>query len=163
MKKARDKGDKLAAVHTWHGDLIWPEGISNSTYKKFLQYATLLFPDHNHLWKKDAHGAHKLVIQPGDHLWILSQVNDNLGHQGFYVTWAAILQWFWWPHLQPDIVWFIQTCHICQVQKTTQVQIPPTVVTPAPLFTKSTYINTMHMPASQGFKYIIQGHCSVCT
>jgi len=78
------------------------------------------------------------------------------------MTQAAILQRFWWPHLQPDIVWFIETCHICRVQQTTQVQIPPTVVTPAPLFTKI-YINTMHMLVSQGFKYIIQGCCSVCT
>jgi len=36
------------------------------------------------------------------------------------------------------------------------------VATPAPLFSKI-YINTMHMPGSQGFKYIVQGCCSVCT
>jgi len=103
-----------------------------------------------------------LVVYPKDQLQILSEVHDNLGHWGFYVTRAVILQQFWWPHLQPDIVWFIQTCHICQVQQTTQVCIPPTVVTPAPLFAKI-YINTMHMPVLQGFKYIVQGHCSVCT
>ena len=78
------------------------------------------------------------------------------------MTQSAIVQRFWWPHLQPDIVWFVQTCHIYQVQQTTQVCIPPTVVTPAPLFAKI-YIDTMHMPASQGFKYIVQGCCSVCT
>jgi len=36
------------------------------------------------------------------------------------------------------------------------------VATPAPLFSKI-YIDTMHMPGLQGFKYIVQGHCSVCT
>ena len=35
-KKAKDEDDKLAAVCTWHEDLICPEGISNSAYKKFL-------------------------------------------------------------------------------------------------------------------------------
>jgi len=67
-KKGKDEDDKLAAVRTWHKDLIHPEGISNSAYKWFLQYVTLFFPDYDRLWKKDAHGAHKLVIYPKDHL-----------------------------------------------------------------------------------------------
>ena len=33
---------------------------------------------------------------------------------------------------------------------------------PAPLFGK-VYIDTMHLPASFGKKYIVQGHCSLCT
>jgi len=52
----------------------------------------LFFPDGSCLWKKDAHGAHKLVIYPEDQLQILSEVHDNLVHQGFYATQAAILQ-----------------------------------------------------------------------
>ena len=31
---------------------------------------------------------------------------------------------------------------------------------PAPLFSK-VYMDTMHMPLSSGYKYIIQGHCSL--
>jgi len=92
MQKAKDEDDKLAAVHIWHKDPIHPEGISNSAYKRFLQYVTLFFSDTSHLWKKDAHGAHKLVIYSEDQLQILSEVHDNLGHRGFYATQAAILQ-----------------------------------------------------------------------
>jgi len=102
-KKAQYKDQKLAAVQIWHRDLVFPEGFSNWTYKKFLWYATQFFVDSNCMWKKNTHGSHQLVIGPMDHLQILSQVHDNLGHWGFYATWAVILQWFWWPHIQPDL------------------------------------------------------------
>ena len=62
--------------------------------------------------------------------------------------------------MQKDLVWFVRTCHICQVQQTTKVLIPPVVATPASLFSKI-YVDTMHMPASGGFKYIVQGRCSL--
>ena len=40
----------------------------------------------------------------------------------------------------------------------TKVLIPPTIATPAALFSK-VYIDTMFMPPSNKFKYIIQGQC----
>jgi hypothetical protein len=40
------------------------------------------------------------------------------------------------------------------------VAIPPVVATPAPLFAKI-YVDTMHMPKSGGFKFIVQGRCSL--
>ena len=46
------------------------------------------------------------------------------------------------------------------VHQTHNVLIPPVVTIPAPLFAKM-YINTMHMPPSRGFKYIVQGRCSI--
>jgi hypothetical protein len=59
-----------------------------------------------------------------------------------------------------DIAWFVKTCRLCQLRKTQNVLIPPVVATPAPLFAKI-YIDTMHMPPSNGFKYIVQGRCSL--
>jgi hypothetical protein len=59
-----------------------------------------------------------------------------------------------------DIAWFIKTCHICQTRQTRNILIPPTVATPAPLFAKI-YVDTMHLPPSSGFKYIVQGRCSI--
>src|SRR6266446_2315261 len=38
--------------------------------------------------------------------------------------------------------------------------IPPIVATPAPLFAKI-YCDTMHLPKSSDFKYIVQGRCSL--
>ena len=62
-----------------------------------------------------------------------------------------------------DVSWYsmvIQTCWLCQLCKTQQVSIPPVVATPAPLFSKI-YMGTMHLTPSSGYKYIIQGHCSL--
>ena len=59
-----------------------------------------------------------------------------------------------------DINWFIVTCHVCQTRKTQQVLIPPIVAMPAPLFSK-VYMDTMHMPPSSGYKFIVQGRCSL--
>jgi hypothetical protein len=59
-----------------------------------------------------------------------------------------------------DIAWYVKTCHICQSRQTRQVLILPVVATPAPLFTKM-YMDTMHLPRSGGFAYIVQGRCSL--
>jgi hypothetical protein len=57
-----------------------------------------------------------------------------------------------------DIAWYVKTCHICQSRQTRQVLILPIVATPALLFTKM-YMDTMHLPRSGGFAYIVQGQC----
>ncbi|KNZ74497.1 Pro-Pol polyprotein [Termitomyces sp. J132] len=85
-------------------------------------------------------------------------MHDNLGHRGLFATCSVLLEKFWWPQVSTDIVWYICTCHLCQVHQTTKVLIPPTVTMPALLFSKI-YIDTMFMPPSNKFKYIIQGHC----
>ena len=67
---------------------------------------------------------------------------------------------YWWPMMSHDIAWFIWTCRLCQLCKTQQVSIPPVVATPAPLFSK-VYMDTMHLTPSSGYKYIVQGCCSL--
>jgi hypothetical protein len=46
------------------------------------------------------------------------------------------------------------------LHQTRQVLIPPVIATPAPIFAKA-YIDTMHMPPSGAYKYIVQAHCSL--
>jgi hypothetical protein len=62
--------------------------------------------------------------------------------------------------MRMDIAWFIRTCRLCQLRQIRNVLIPPTVATPAPLFAKI-YVDTMHLPKSGGFRYLIQGRCSL--
>ena len=85
-------------------------------------------------------------------------VHNNVGHHGVYANTALLTERYWWPYMSQDIAWFILTCHICQVQKTKKSLIPPVVDVPAPLFSK-VYMDTMHMPASSGHKYTVQGQC----
>src|SRR5215510_2085185 len=49
---------------------------------------------------------------------------------------------------------------LCQTRQTTQILIPPTIASPAPIFS-CIFTDTMHMPISRGFNYIVQGCCSL--
>ena len=115
--------------------------------------------DDDRLWRKDQKGNHKVVVAEGRRLFLLAAAHNDVGHHGFYVTNALLSERYWWPMMLQDIAWFIRTCHLCQLRKTQQVLIPPTVAMPAPLFSK-VYIDTMHLTPSSGYKYIVQGCCS---
>jgi len=86
--------------------------------------------------------------------------HNNLGHKGVYSTHRFLADWFWWPSLDGDVKWFVETCHECQLHQETKVRIPLTVTTPAPLFQKA-YINTMHMTPAGSFHAIVQACCSL--
>ena len=124
--------------------------MSDTTFTTFVCYATEFFVDGDRLWKKDHQGRHKLVVDP-THRWkILVGAHDQAGHKGLFATRATILDCFWWPGLQADIHWFIQTCHLCQERQLRHVLIPPVVAMPAPLFGK-VYMDTMQLTPSNGF------------
>ena len=112
------------------------------------------------LWRKDPQGFHKIVAATSSRVKILYDAHDGVGHKGFYATNALISQRFWWPCMKADIAWFVKTCRICQQRQTRNILIPPVVATPAPLFSRI-YIDTMHMPKLGGFKYLVQGRCSL--
>ena len=114
----------------------------------------------NKLWRKDSQGQHRLVTTPSSRLVILRAAHDDVGHKGFYPMNALIALQFWWPCMRADIAWFVRTCWLCQLRQTRHILIPPIVATPAPLFAKI-YVDMMHMPKSGGFKYIVQGRCSI--
>ena len=116
--------------------------------------------DDDRLWRKDQKGNHKVVVAEGRRLFLLAAAHNDVGHHRFYATNALLTEQYWWPMMLQDIAWFVRTCHLCQLRKTQQVLIPPTVATPAPLFSK-VYIDTMHLTLSSGYKYIVQGRCSL--
>ena len=118
------------------------------------------FLDSSTLWRKDSHGAHKLVPHRSSRFDIMKQVHDDIGHKAVYATKTTIAARFWWPNMGFDIAWYIRTCHLCQIRQTRNVLIPPIVATPAPLFAKI-YIDTMHLPPSGSYKYVVQGRCSL--
>ena len=71
---------------------------------------------------------------------------------------AIVAERYWWPLMGQDIAWYVKTCHICQSWQTRQVLIPLVVVTPVLLFMKM-FMDTMHLPCSGSFLYIVQGRC----
>ena len=154
--------ERLPIIHHWLTTLARPPSMSDSDFASFMRYATEFFVDGDRLWKKDPHGKHKLVVERNSRWKVLVGTHDNIGHKGFYPTRATILDQFWWPGLHADIQWFVQTCLICQQRQLRHVLIPPVVAIPAPLFSK-VYMDTMQLPPSGGFKFIVQGRCSLST
>jgi hypothetical protein len=158
IAKATD--DRLDKVQHWLETLERPSSLSDSEYKTFMRYCTEFFVANDRLWRKDTKGYHKIVIPQERRLFLITSAHNDVGHHGFYATNALLTERYWWPHMAQDIAWFILTCRLCQLRKTQNVLIPPVVATPAPLFAK-VYMDTMHMPISSGFKYIVQGRCSL--
>ena len=112
------------------------------------------------LWRKDPQGHHKLVFKPNKCPTILVSTHDKARHHRDFTTCTQIVDHFWWPNLATDVTWFVKTCHLCQLHQTHNVLIPLVVATPMPLFVKM-YMDTMHLPKSGGFKYLVQGCCSL--
>jgi len=151
---------RLSNVQNWHNTLERPTDMSDSEYNTFVRYCTEFFVKFDRLWRKDPQGKHKIVIPQDRRLFIIASGHDDVGHHGFYATSALISERFWWPFMGFDIGWYVRTCHICQLRRTQNVLIPPTVAMPAPIFSK-VYLDTMHLPVSGGFKYITQARCSL--
>lgn len=163
-ENARAADAKLGIVKDWHKTLEWPAGMAelpDSEYKSFLRYCTEFFvSDEDRLWKKCPRGNHKVVVLEDRRLFLMASAHDDIGHHGFYATNALLVERYWWPQMKQDISWFVRSCHLCQLRKTQHVLIPPTVAMPAPLFSK-VYMDTMHLTPSSGYKYIVQGRCSL--
>jgi hypothetical protein len=121
------------------------DALTDSEYKSLLRYCMEFFvSDGERLWRKDSKGNHKVVVDQDRRLFLISSAHDDVGHHGFYATNALLAERYWWPQMAHDISWFVRTCHLCQLRKTQHVLIPPTVATPAPLFSK-VYMDTMHL------------------
>jgi hypothetical protein len=152
--------ERLDMVAQWLQDLHRPPHLEDAKYTTFMRYCTEFFVDNGTLWRKDSQGAHKLVADRANRLNIIKQIHDDIGHKAAYASRATIAVRFWWPSMASDIDWYIRTCKLCQLRQTRNVLIPPIVATPAPLFAKI-YIDTMHLPPSGSYKYIVQGRCSL--
>ena len=159
-EKSHKADDHLHRVCEWFESQRRPDDISDKVYAAFLRYCTHFFIKDDRLWKKDLQGHHRLVIEPNKRPVILVSAHDEARHHGDFVTHAQIVDRFWWPDLAADVAWFVKTCHLCQLRQTRNILIPPVVATPAPLFAKM-YMDTMHLPKSGGFKYLVQGRCSL--
>ena len=62
--------------------------------------------------------------------------------------------------LVDDMKWFVQTCYKCQIRQTQCLHIPPTVAVIGSVFHKA-HLDTMVMPWSVGYQYIVQACCAL--
>ena len=126
----------------------------------FINMATHFFLLNGSLYHCKKHGQHQLAV-PVEHCYrLIREMHDSLGHKGVFSVWMCLLLHFWWPMLVNNVKWYIQTCHKCQIHQTAKLHIPPTVPIMGGLFHK-VHINTMIMPRSGGYHYIIQAQCTL--
>ena len=151
---------RLEMAHDWLATLERPGDISDHEYTLVMRYASSFFLADHALWKRDDQGAHKRVLYGNHRVAAMTAAHNDTGHRGFYATKTILAERYWWPFIGRDIAWYVRTCHVCQIRQVRQITIPPTVATPAPLFAKM-YMDTMHLPRSAGFGYIVQGRCSL--
>jgi hypothetical protein len=121
-------------------DTYRPTGMIDQDFKQLIRFAQDFFLKGNVLWRKSIHGHHKVVIPPARRLSLITQAHDYIGHHGVYPVRSHLIERFWWPHLQSDVKWFVDSCHVCQTRHYQKNNIPPTVAMPATLFGKA-YIN----------------------
>ena len=159
-KKAVKEDEKIDMVKKWFASPTRPPDFSDDHYANFMRYARNFFLRDGKLWRRDQQSYHKIVPNRRSRKDIVEGAHDDLGHKSFYSTYALIQVRFWWPRMRADIQWFTVTCHRCQERQLQNILIPPTVAAPASLFAKVS-VDSMHMPPSGGFKYIVQGRCSL--
>ncbi|TFY76788.1 hypothetical protein EWM64_g7225 [Hericium alpestre] len=135
--------NELHHVKNYLATLERPAHLDDTAFHRFLNKARRFFVHDGRLWRRQHDGKHQLVIPPLQRIPLIRDAHDNLGHKGFYSTCRTLLDRFWWPSLECDIL-----------------RIPPTVAIPASLFRKL-YTDTMLMPPAAGFRYIVQGRCSL--
>ena len=101
-----------------------------------------------------------MVVPEHQRFGLIKEAHDDLGHKGVFTVQTQLLLRFWWLMLVEDVKWFIRTCHECQIRQSRQLHIPPTMPVIGGLFCK-VHLDTMVMPRSAGYRYIVQARCAL--
>jgi len=112
------------------------------------------------LYKKNAgNNSLQLMVIEEDRMRLLKSCHNNMGHKGAYATEKLLQQRFLWPGIEEDVIWYVRTCHLCQIRQKRTLEIPP-MVTHTPSIFQVLHVDTVHMnPPSNGCKYIVHGWC----
>ncbi len=113
--------------------------------EQWQKYASQFFTKDGKMWQVTRKNSYQRVLEPSWHAQALVDIHDYLGHRGIHAMLAFLCDHFWWPEIKADVVWYVQSCHKCQICQTTRIQIPPTVPYPATPFVR-VHVNTMDMP-----------------
>ena len=160
--KAIAKEARIRLIQDFLNTCLHPADLSNADFQSFVNLATKFFVLHDSLWCHESHGRHQLVVPEHRRYGLIKEAHDDLGHKGVFTvrTCLLLLLHFWWPMLVDDMKWFVRTCHECQIRQTQRLHIPPTVLVIGGLFRKA-HLDTMVMPWSAGYWYIVQAHCTL--
>ena len=69
------------------------------------------------LYKKNTeNNGLQLVVVEENRMCLLKSCHDDMGHRGAYATGKLLQQRFWWPGIEEDVIWYVRTCHLCQIR-----------------------------------------------
>ena len=93
---------------------------------------------------------------------VLRTAHDDLGHNGFPRTYAAIKRVFFWKGMKEDIRKHCKTCATCQLHKLENVKFERKIFKPSlqPMdFICMDLIGEFHPPTSHGHRYALTAVC----
>jgi len=135
-------------------------GVITADQARFVRQASHYWLDgeDGKLYRKNAGGGNpQLVIEISERMRLLRACHDKMGHRGVYATGRMLQQRFWWPEIEEDAIWYVKSCHLCQVRQRMALKTPP-VVTHMLLIFQVLHADTVHMiPPSNGCRYIVHG------
>ena len=85
--------------------------IQERKLKAFIQYAVQFFLHNQQLMQKHHSNQHCVVPDKSKRVELVRAAHDQIGHHGIYATHKKLVKHFWWPWMDSDIKWFVQTCH----------------------------------------------------
>ena len=132
--------EQASLVHS--ASYYWLDKSNGRLYKKNADSNTLL-----------------LVVAEDERMQLLKACHDEMGYRRAYATRRLLQQRFWWPDMEEDVMWYVKTCHLCQIRQRRALEVPP-VVTHTPSIFQVLYVDTVHMnPLSNECKYIVHSRC----
>ena len=93
---------------------------------------------------------------------VLQTAHDDLGHNGFPRTYAALKRVFYWKEMKEDITKHCKTCTTCQLHKLENVKFERKIFRPSlqPMdFICMDLIGEFHPPTSRGHRYALTAVC----
>ena len=117
------------------------------------------------LTRKVIDGGHKFraIYLPSVLIFqVLRTAHDDLGHNGFPRTYAALKRVFFWKGMEEDIRKHCKTCATCQLHKLENVKFERKIFKPSlqPMdFICMDLIGEFHPPTSHGHHYVLTAVC----
>ena len=121
--------------------------------------------EHELLTRKVVDGGHKFcaIYLPSVLVFqVLRAAHDELGHNGFPRTYAAVKRVFYWKGMKEDIRNYCKTCATCILHRSENIKFERKIFHPSLLpmdFICMDLIGEFHPPTSHGHRYALMAVC----